>query len=125
MEDDQVPPFAFSIGLYQNFNHPEVIIIGLKPDLMKHMVSWIGEDVKKGLTFEPEKEYADLLEGFNCRFRLVAKRHYDEYLGTAMWFYKGSDFAAIQCVWPTTKGYFPWDKKYPRDLTEWQPLLDH
>ncbi|MCI0488120.1 MAG: DUF4262 domain-containing protein [Blastocatellia bacterium] len=125
LEDEEGPPHTFSIGLFHSFKHPEVIVIGLNTDLMKDMVGWIGEDVKKGLRFETGKAYAGLLECFDCTFRAVAKKRYPEYLGYAMWFYKGMDFPVVQCVWPTTSGYFPWDEGFPGDLIEWQPLLDH
>ena len=124
LEDDEGPPHTFSIGLYHTFNHPEVMIVGLKTELMQNMISWIGDDIKKGARFEIGNEYGGLLEGFKCRFRAVDKCYYEEYLGKATWFYKGNGFPVIQCVWPTTKGYYPWDKKYPKDLIEWQPLLD-
>ena len=28
-EDDECPKFGYSIGLYRNFNHPEIIVFGL------------------------------------------------------------------------------------------------
>jgi len=88
------------------------------------MIGWMGDVLRNGSQFEAGKEYPELLEGFRCAFRKVSKRHYEEYLGYAMWFYKGDEFPVLQCVWPTTKGYFPWDRKYPKDLIDWQPLLD-
>jgi hypothetical protein len=124
LEDDDGPPHSFSIGFYQSFQHPEVVIIGLKSELMQNMIVWMGDDLKNGSQFQAGKEYPELLEGFSCTFRKVAKRHYKEYLGYAIWFYEGNEFPVLQCVWPTTKGYFPWDKKYPKDLVDWQPLLD-
>jgi hypothetical protein len=124
LEDEEGPPYSFSIGLYHTFRHPEVIIIGLDPDLMQNMINWIGADIRGGKSFEIGKEYADLIEGFNCTFMVVQKKYYSEYLGYAMWFYKGDGFPVIQCVWPTTKGKFPWEKGYPKDLVKWQQLLD-
>ena len=83
-----------------------------------------ADEIKKGKRLEVGREYSGFIEGFNVTFREMAKRPYEEYLGYAIWFYKSYDFPVIQCVWPTTKGYSPWDNKYPKDLVEWQPLLD-
>src|SRR6185369_6962038 len=76
LEDDEGPPHTFSIGLYHTFNHPEVMIVGLKTELMQNMISWIGDDIKKGARFEIGNEYGGLLEGFKCTFRAVDKCYY-------------------------------------------------
>ena len=124
LEDQEGPPHSFSIGLYHRFKHPEIIIVGLKTELMQNMINWAGDMIREGQRLEIGKRYSGFLEGFEVTFREVDKRHYEEYLGYAIWFYKNSDFPVIQCVWPTTNGYFPWDRKYPRDLKGWQVLLD-
>jgi hypothetical protein len=38
-EDDEGPSFAYSIGLFQTFGHPEIIICGLGLDLMHQMIN--------------------------------------------------------------------------------------
>ncbi len=125
MEDEERPPHSFSIGLFHNYSHPEIIIIGLRTELMHNMLNWIGKEIQNGREFKVGKRYSGFLEGHRVTFGEVAKRHYREYVGYAMWFYEGDDFPLIQCIWPTTQGYFPGNKKYPKDLVEWQQLLDH
>jgi hypothetical protein len=125
MEEDDCPPFTFSIGLYHSFRHPEILIIGLDLTLMQSMINNIGNDIKSGKVYRKGKYYSGLLEGFDCLFRKVAEKHYDEYLGYANWFYRKKAFPVLQCVWPTTKGVFPWEKEFPKDLITWQPLLQH
>jgi hypothetical protein len=48
MEDDRGPRFAYSVGLYKTYNHPKIIIIGLKLDLAHVLINNIGEDIKNG-----------------------------------------------------------------------------
>lgn len=124
MEDEEHPPHSFSIGLFHNFKHPEIIIVGLKTELMQSMINWMGDEIREGKQLEVGKNYSGFLEGFDVTFGEMSKHHYKEYLGYALWFYQSYDFPVIQCIWPTTKGYFPWDKKYPKDLMDWQRLLD-
>ena len=52
-EDDGGAGFAFSIGLYKNFNHPEIVIIGLGIETMHGMINVIGEEVREGRPFAP------------------------------------------------------------------------
>ena len=124
LEGKNNPPFAFSVGLYHRFQHPEILIIGLTHDLMHPIINLIKDEIAEGKKFVPEQMYQGFLEGFDVTFRNVDTAHYKEYLGTALWFYQSYDFPTLQCIWPTTKGYFPWDKDYPEDLMEWQRLFD-
>ena len=39
MEDADHPQFSYTIGFYEKFNHPEVIIIGLKNELSKILLN--------------------------------------------------------------------------------------
>jgi hypothetical protein len=36
--DELGPGFSYSIGLFESYNHPEVIIIGLRQDLMHQLI---------------------------------------------------------------------------------------
>ena len=91
---------------------------------MHSMINWMKDEIAAGKIFQEGQMYSGFLEGFDVIFRKVAVTHYQEYLGYANWFYQGYDFPTLQCIWPTTEGYFPWDEKYPKDLIEWQRLLD-
>jgi len=49
LEDDgYLPAFAYSIGLFKTYQHPEIIIFGLKRNVMNNLLHYIGEEVKKG-----------------------------------------------------------------------------
>jgi hypothetical protein len=51
------PEWAFSAGLYHSYQHPEIVIFGLDLSIMHKIVNNIGDEVKKGTTFEPGKQY--------------------------------------------------------------------
>ena len=44
-------------------------------------------------------------------------------MGTARWFYGGSDFPLYQLVWPSRDGYFPWNELASDYLKHLQPVL--
>jgi hypothetical protein len=62
LEKSQTPGWAFSIGMYRNFNHPEVVVFGLDGDLMHSVINSIGEDVRAGKRFEVDGNYPDLIK---------------------------------------------------------------
>jgi hypothetical protein len=123
MGDEVGPGFGYSVGLYKSFGHPEIIIIGLKLDLILSIINRIGEDIRSGKIFDPGQYYKGLIEGVDCYFTRVEKKYYDEYVGYAKWYYKGPNFPLIQCVYPTIKGTYPWEKTWPKEIERLQPIL--
>jgi hypothetical protein len=123
-EDDEGPAFAYSIGLFKNFGHPEAIIFGLDVKLMHRMINLIGEEVRQGHRFTDGDSASGILEGYDVRFLSVASRHYHEHVGYARWFYNGDDFPVLQCLWPDKKGRFPTEPGFTKALRSRQPLLD-
>jgi hypothetical protein len=123
-EDDEGPGFAYSIGLHHSFGHPEVIVFGLRTETLFQIVNTIGEAVKDGTKFEADHESSDVLDEYLVHFRAIGRKHYDEYLGYAQWFYDGDGFPALQCVWPDSEGRYPWHPEIDVKLSERQPVLD-
>jgi hypothetical protein len=121
--DDEGPAFAYSVGLFQTFGHPEIIVFGLDLGVMHQIINLIGEEVRHGRRFADAETVPGILESYDVRFLDVARRHYPDYFGYAHWFYKGDDFPVLQCVWPDKQGRFPTDPDYPEPLRARQPLL--
>ena len=124
MEDDSGPGFAYSVGLFHNFDHPEILIVGLDLDLMHRIINNLRDDIQNGTRLHPTRRVAGILERFDCEFRDVAVSHYRELLGCAIWFYRGTDFPALQCVWPDMNGHFPWETNFNAKLKNRQPMYD-
>jgi hypothetical protein len=57
------PRFAHSMGLYENFHHPEIVVFGLNLDLMHRLINFAGERIREGQKYEEGQEYGDFLEG--------------------------------------------------------------
>jgi hypothetical protein len=123
LEDDNGPGFAYSVGLFKTFKHPEIIIIGLKPDLAHILINNIGEDIKKGTQYQSGQLYTDILGDFKCLMLDVPKESYKKYVGYGLWYYEGDKFPLLQCIYPTVKGIYPWEKEWPEDIIDLQPIL--
>lgn len=123
-EQDKGPDFAYSIGLFHSFGHPEIILFGLPIDICMRAVNVIGIDICSGTRFEPRAVYDRILSApHRCCFREVNHRHYHDHVGYALWFYETDPFPMLQCFWSDENGRFPWDpgcSAYARDA---QPLL--
>jgi hypothetical protein len=123
-KNEKGPEWAFSIGLFHSFQHPEVVVFGLPFARCMDTVNVIGKEVQKGKRYEPGGEYTDILQDpYRCVFREVDRQHYSDYVGYALWFYEDDPFPLMQCFWPDKKGLFPWNDGCNDYVRNAQPLL--
>lgn len=113
--DEEFPEFSYTIGLFESYKHAEVIIIGLKNELSKVLLNNINFDIKNGKEYLPGQFYDGILDNFLCYFGTVSPTNPDFPTGFASWYYKDKDFPLLQCVYPTTKGIFPWEENFPEE----------
>jgi hypothetical protein len=122
--DDELPEFAYTIGLYQSYQQPEIIIVGLSLPTMSALMNICGDKVKAGEKLPLDTPVPGVLPGYQVRFRAVRElATYAEYLGYATWFYSGPEFPVIQLVWPDKAGRFHDDATAGPGLHKRQPLL--
>lgn len=116
------PGFSYSIGLFKNYQLPELLIIGLDQELRHTLIDNISIDYQEGTALEIGAYNAGIVENFDCLVAPVEPKHYKEYLGWARWFYNGDDFPVVQVIYPDLLGLFPWDKDFSRFIK--QPVLN-
>ncbi|RWE77141.1 DUF4262 domain-containing protein [Mesorhizobium sp.] len=125
LEEDENPPFAYSVGIEHNFGVPELAVIGLKPELSMTIINEYCRRVRGGERFRiGERASGFLGGGFDCQFGAVHPDHYPEYFGWDIWFYDGPDFRIMELIFPTTSGVWPWDAEADEWVRKRQPLLD-
>lgn len=118
------PAFAYTIGLWENFNHPELICFGLPINTMHAILNDVGEWVRGGQRVELGVDNFDVLERLPVQFRPVEASNIPDYFGYGRWFYKYLDFPAVQLIWPDTEGHYPWSAAYAARYEFSQPLLE-
>ena len=122
--DGDGPAFSYSVGIPLKFGAPEVIVVGLPIELGHRLVNTYRDRVRAGDRFVPRTPYQGFLEGFPVSFVVVAARHREQYLRSARWLHGGVAFDALQLVFPTKAGVWPWDPSAPEGFLKAQPLLD-
>jgi len=125
--DDEVPPFAYTVGLSVTHRHPEVVIFGLNDDLdfMHRVLVAIEKRIAKGETFHHGAKKRGLIAGFTCVFARFPKTAYAEHLGQAVQHLGGAKaFSAVQCIWPDPKKRYPWDAKVLPPILARQPVFN-
>lgn len=119
----EFPEWAYSVGMFKNFRHPEIIIFGLPPNLMHSIINAIGEGIRKHGKLSLNQRCDAYLEGFDVAFRTVNSNWCSELMGQASWFYEDTPYSAVQCCWPDMENHLPWDSGYNQQLHDRQPLL--
>ena len=122
---DGTPQFAFSIGLFLNYDQPEVLIFGLDSEKTCIIINDIRNLAVAGERFTAGTRTDKLLVAHNAYFLAVPFAAYQEYLGHAIWFYQSlvTPFPCVQLIWPDRMGRFPWDFDYDKRFASVQPVL--
>ncbi|MCP2025051.1 hypothetical protein L1276_000191 [Flavobacterium sp. HSC-32F16] len=121
---DYLPSFAYSIGLWEKYNHPEIICFGFSTSLLHTLINNAAEIIKNNETIVEAKNYSDIFENSRAEFLKVHPNNISDYFGTAINFYKRADFPALQLVWTDRNNKFPWEENFEEEFLYRQPLLD-
>ena len=121
---DYLPSFAYTIGLWRSFTHPELISFGLSTKTLHMILNIGGELIKSGQSLVVEKEYDDFFENGPAQLLTVDHRILVDYFAYAIWFNGSIDFPALQIVWVDRNNRFPWHADYEEEFRYRQPLLD-
>ncbi|AIZ63143.1 hypothetical protein PK28_04570 [Hymenobacter sp. DG25B] len=122
--DTATPAFAYTIGLWKNFNHPEIIVFGLPTDTMHWMLNDAAELIQKENPITVNADNYNILSEGPVQFRPVESSNIPDYFGYARWFYEYGDFPAVQLVWPDNQARFPWNEGFDERYEFDQPVLD-
>ena len=122
-ESSGAPGYSCSLGLSHSFDHPEVIVFGLAPDVAAELINALADEASDGRKFLPGTEAADLLQSYPVRFTAVDDQQREQFFGAATWLYAERDLEVVQLVYPDQKGRWPWDESAREGFRANQPLL--
>ena len=116
-------PFAYSIGIFQNFGQPELLMIGPDSKSAAQYVNRYGALIKaNGETYSPGNFYPGIMDGLNVCMIDANDEAKVQFTLSCNWYYKGRDYPLMQCIWPSSKGFWPWDANAWEDYKKHQPV---
>lgn len=122
-DDDGAPGFSFTVGLWETFQQPEVLVFGLAEEVAHDLLNALADEAAEDRKFLAGTRHDDVLVGYPVRFLDVPKARYDDYLGSAVWAYEGDGFPCVQLVWPDKQGRWPWEPGVREGFADAQPVL--
>lgn len=127
--DEVAPTFSYSTGFWESVGQPEVILLGLPPQMGPFAINETLRQCQAGLQLFDGQRIGGLFEEFDvtCVSRTVGENNLvPAYFNSAIWYHEmrtGRPLdQAMQLVW-AYEGRFPWDDDAPAELFEDQPLL--
>ena len=123
--EEDAPSYFFSVGLFANYSHPEILVFSTGTNAGAHWINAIGERASRGIQYSAGDILTDLVEGKSLHFADVPVELYPDYLGYAMWFYGSlaEPFPCLQLVWPDAAGKLPWQIGCDEEVKAEQPVL--
>ncbi len=102
--------WSFSVGLFETWGHPEVVVFGLDMETAQGVLSVAADIAKAGQQAADGTHAGDFIEAYEVCFLRVRPHWYGSFLGYAQW-YNGTagGFPVLQLVWPDASGRFPWE----------------
>jgi hypothetical protein len=106
--DAEGPTYSFTVGLFQTYQHPELLIMGLDAEVAHGVLSVAVQNIAKGHRYREGQRDDSLIENGFCHLKGIPSRLHRQYMGYAVWFYRNSPspFTALQVIWPDSEGRF-------------------
>jgi len=118
------PSFAYSIGLFETYRHPEIICFGLPDKLGLEIINDVADLIKNGEIIKPYTNYNNIFKRSRAEFLPVDERNIDYYFKAALNHYDKIKFSGLQLVWTDRNDKFPWEDNFEEKFLHDQPLLD-
>ncbi len=121
--EEEFPSYSHTIGLFEHYDHPELVIFGLDEETHHILISDACDRIKDGQAIVPDVLHNDFFKGYHVMFIHANLDEYKGFFGFALDFYEGNEFPIYQLVWPDEAHKFPWDNKFNPALKSRQPVL--
>jgi hypothetical protein len=121
--DENLPGFAYTVGLFANFHHPEILVFGLPISTAHQLLNELGHRIKTGEVISSDCPYTDIVQGYPVLFKPIKAEFLEDYFGIAMRFYGQAQFTALQMCWTDKATRYPWEEGFDPQMKLAQPLL--
>ncbi|SKC04397.1 protein of unknown function [Soonwooa buanensis] len=114
LEDVDFTPFAYSTGIFENFEIPELIISGLGPNFSGELIENYVEKYKFNKV-PINTKIENLTDRFPIFFIEVENENLVENVLSSIKFYENREYKYLQLIFPDLNLYFPTNPNYDYD----------
>jgi hypothetical protein len=122
--DPPVAGYAYTIGFPAAFGFPEVLLFGLTPVAARGLMGLVADLLAGGTEVPLGVPVIGVLDGEQrCVFAPIDTEEWGALFATAVAWYRGAPFAAVQLLWPDRNGMLPYETGYDQRLRMAQPVI--
>ena len=121
--EERTPDFSYSVGIQATTGRPEALVVGVRSSLGHSMINYYNELVRGVAKLKRGILYPGFIDGFSIFIEPTLSGRHSEYTLGCDRYYKGEGYAAVQLIYPTTKGVWPWQKAASEWFKTHQPML--
>jgi len=122
--DPPTPAYAYTIGLPSLVEFPEVVVFGLTPVATRGLLDLLIDMLQGGTEVPVGVELVGLFDNdLRCEFAPIDVEQWSELFGTALAWYRGEPFEAVQLLWPDRNGFLPTEAGFAQHLRLAQPVI--
>lgn len=110
--DEEGPPFAYTVGLF-GLNHPELLILGVPPEVAAGILNTLGDRIRAGEVLLPN--FVVTFDDNAWKIVPEVVPNPGEILFVANSYYDRPPWAsvpALQLSYDDREGHFPWEPQY-------------
>lgn len=119
----EITGFAYTVGLWQTFEQPELCVFGLGPEDVQELFDAITEDCEDGKRFHGGQKVDGLMVDYAVRLLEVPWEQAAKHCEGIVWAYEDQPVPVVQLVWPDKNRRWPWEDGVRDGFREAQPLL--
>ena len=102
------PTVTYSVGLFHNFQHPEIVMFGVPKELSNVVLdtlikNWVIEQKQKFMAGETYRG----LTNRPAEFTIIPQNLVDTHLTGCRWFYSNREFPVLECIWGIKSAILP------------------
>jgi hypothetical protein len=103
------PKLAYTVGLTETYNHPEIVMVGFASDLSMAVLNSAGKRVKNGIRFVDSSTDDHVIQLFPVAFRSIPMPPGKRWAPVASDRYRPRSFELLQMFMPDGCARFPWN----------------
>lgn len=122
--DPPVAGYSYTIGFPARFGFPEVLLFGLTPVAARGLFDLVADLLGGGTEIPLGVPVVGVLDGEQrCVFAPIDTAEWSPLFATAVAWYRGAPFEAVQLLWPDRNGFLPYEAGFEHRLALAQPVV--
>lgn len=122
--DPPVPSYAYSIGVPDAADFPDVAVFGLTPVAVRGLVDLVVSARRGGTELPLGMELVGLLDGeLRCLFAPIDLEVHAAWFPTATAWYGDRPVEMVQLLYPDRRGFLPYEAGYEQRMRLAQPIV--